>query len=56
MSNHSGREVVILSGARTPIGSFEGEIAKLPATELGAVAIRAPCGAPGSMPPRSTRC
>ena len=40
MSNHSGREVVILSGARTPIGSFEGEIAKLPATELGAVAIR----------------
>ena len=35
------REVVILSGARTPIGSFQGEVSKLPATKLGGAAIQA---------------
>lgn len=35
------REVVIVSGARTPIGSFQGALAGLPAPRLGAVAIRA---------------
>ncbi|MCC6621295.1 MAG: acetyl-CoA C-acyltransferase [Deltaproteobacteria bacterium] len=35
------REVVIVSGARTPIGSFQGALASLPAPRLGAVAIKA---------------
>jgi acetyl-CoA C-acetyltransferase len=34
------REVVIVSAARTPIGRFGGALAAIPATELGAVAIR----------------
>src|SRR5512144_1252909 len=36
----AGREVVIVGGARTPIGSFLGSLASVPATRLGAVAIR----------------
>jgi len=35
------RDVVIVSAARTPIGSFLSSLASVPATELGAVAIRA---------------
>jgi len=35
------REVVIVSGARTPIGSFQGALASLQAPRLGAVAIKA---------------
>ena len=35
------RDVVILSGARTPIGSFQGSLGSLSAPKLGAVAIRA---------------
>jgi acetyl-CoA C-acetyltransferase len=35
-----GREVVIVGAARTPIGSFGGELASLAATELGALAIK----------------
>ena len=34
-------EVVIASGARTPIGSFNGAFANVPASKLGEVAIRA---------------
>ena len=34
------KEVVIVSVARTPIGSFMGSLASIPATELGAVAIK----------------
>lgn len=34
-------EVVLLSAARTPIGSFLGSLASVPAPRLGAVAIRA---------------
>jgi acetyl-CoA C-acetyltransferase len=34
------REIVILSSARTPIGSFQGSLAGLQAPKLGAVAIR----------------
>jgi acetyl-CoA C-acetyltransferase len=34
-------EIVIVGAARTPIGSFQGALASLPATRLGAVAIRA---------------
>lgn len=35
------RTPVIVSAARTAIGSFDGTLAKTPATDLGAVAIRA---------------
>ncbi len=35
------REIVILSAARTPIGSFLGSLSTVPAPRLGAVAIRA---------------
>ncbi|MBP6312454.1 MAG: acetyl-CoA C-acyltransferase [Flavobacteriales bacterium] len=35
------REVVIVSAVRTPIGSFGGSLAEVPATELGAAAIKA---------------
>jgi acetyl-CoA C-acetyltransferase len=34
-------DVVILSGARTPMGGFQGELSALAAPELGAAAIRA---------------
>jgi acetyl-CoA C-acetyltransferase len=35
------KDVLIVAGARTPIGAFLGDLAPLPATQLGAVAIRA---------------
>jgi acetyl-CoA C-acetyltransferase len=35
------REVVIASAARTPIGSFQGALSKVQATELGSIAIKA---------------
>ncbi len=35
------REVVIVSAARTPIGSFGGALADVPATQLGATAVKA---------------
>jgi acetyl-CoA C-acetyltransferase len=41
MTQNNRRDVVILSGARTPIGRFEGALSGVPATELGGVAIRA---------------
>ncbi len=34
-------DVVIVSAARTPVGSFNGALASLPAHELGSIAIRA---------------
>src|SRR5512133_2129812 len=37
----AGREVVIVGAARTPIGSFLGSLAAVPAPPLGAAAIRA---------------
>ncbi|KAK3549901.1 hypothetical protein QTP86_015518 [Hemibagrus guttatus] len=33
-------EVVIVSAARTPMGSFKGSLASLPATKLGSIAIK----------------
>ncbi|MGI9493272.1 MAG: acetyl-CoA C-acetyltransferase, partial [Geminicoccaceae bacterium] len=33
-------DVVIASAARTPVGAFNGGLASLPASELGAVAIK----------------
>lgn len=35
-----GREVVIVSAVRTPIGSFLGSLSNIPATKLGAIAIK----------------
>ena len=35
------KEVVILSAARTPVGSFLGSLSSIPAAQLGATAIRA---------------
>ncbi|HEX2657436.1 MAG TPA: acetyl-CoA C-acetyltransferase, partial [Polyangia bacterium] len=35
------RNVVVVAGARTPIGSFQGELASQTAPQLGSVAIRA---------------
>lgn len=34
-------EVVIVSAARTPVGSFMGGLAALPASKLGEIAIKA---------------
>ena len=34
-------DVVIVSAARTPVGSFNGSLGKVPAHELGTTAIRA---------------
>ena len=34
------RDVVIVSAARTPIGSFLGALSTIPAPKLGAVAIK----------------
>ncbi|HEX7624092.1 MAG TPA: acetyl-CoA C-acyltransferase, partial [Anaeromyxobacteraceae bacterium] len=36
----AGREVVIVGAVRTPIGSFLGSLASVPATQLGSVVIR----------------
>ncbi len=33
-------DIVIVSGARTPMGGFQGSLASVPAVELGALAIR----------------
>ena len=34
------KEVYIISAARTPIGSFLGKLSTIPATKLGAIAIK----------------
>ena len=34
-------DVVIVSGVRTPIGKFQGAYSNLPASDLGAIVIRA---------------
>ena len=46
------REVQILSAARTPIGKFGGGLSTVPATELGAIAIRAAVERAGIAPER----
>jgi acetyl-CoA C-acetyltransferase len=40
-NDQSGRDVVILGGARTPIGKFLGALSSLSAAELGQAAVRA---------------
>lgn len=37
----SGEQVVVIDGARTPVGAFSGSLKDVPAHELGAVAARA---------------
>lgn len=34
------QEVVIVSAVRTPMGSFKGSLAAVPATKLGSIAIK----------------
>jgi acetyl-CoA C-acetyltransferase len=46
------RDVYVLSAARTPIGKFGGGLSTTPATELGAVAIRAAVERSGIAPER----
>jgi len=46
----AGREVVIVGAARTPIGSFLGSLAAVPAPRLGAAAIRAALSRAGVEP------
>jgi acetyl-CoA C-acetyltransferase len=43
----SSSEIVIVGAARTPVGSFSGSFAALPAHELGRVAIEAACARAG---------
>lgn len=46
------REVLIVSGARTAIGKFQGTLAPIPATELGAVVVREAVRRAGIAPER----
>ncbi len=49
-------DIVIVSAARTPVGSFNGAFSSLPAHELGALAIQAAARAGRHRaPPMSTR-
>ena len=41
MTTTASDPVVIVSAARTPIGSFQGSLANIPAPELGAIAVKA---------------
>ncbi|MFN3470937.1 MAG: acetyl-CoA C-acetyltransferase, partial [Novosphingobium sp.] len=43
-------EIVIVSAARTPVGSFNGALASLPASELGKAAIEAAVSRAGIAP------
>jgi acetyl-CoA C-acetyltransferase len=36
----NGRQVVILSGVRTPIGDYGGTLKDIPPTQLGATVVR----------------
>jgi acetyl-CoA C-acetyltransferase len=47
--------VVIVGAKRTPMGAFQGELAAIPAPELGAVAITSAVLQAGSDPMRSTK-
>lgn len=48
-------EAVILSAARTPIGKFQGVLSSVPATQLGAIAVRAAVERQASTPKRSKK-
>src|SRR5690349_13363907 len=40
MSSYKDSDVVIISGARTPIGKFQGSLSDFSAVQLGAIAVR----------------
>ena len=50
MNSPTGSPIVILAGARTPIGRFQGGLSSRTATDLGAVAIAAAVERSGTMP------
>jgi acetyl-CoA C-acetyltransferase len=39
--DHTGKDAVIVSAVRTPVGRFQGTLAALSASDLGAIAVRA---------------
>src|SRR3990167_1781987 len=43
-------DIVIVSGARTPLGGFQGSLSSVPAVELGAIAIREAVARAGIQP------
>lgn len=49
-------EVCIVGAVRTPFGGFQGALASLPATQLGAVAIRAALERAGLAPGAVQEC
>jgi len=49
-------EVCIVSAARTPFGGFQGALAALPATQLGAAAIQAALARAGLAPGAVQEC
>ncbi len=49
-------DIVILSATRTPIGAFQGGLASVPASRLGAAAIKAAVAAAGVNPADVTDC
>ncbi len=49
-------EVVILSATRTPLGAFQGAFANVPASRLGATAIRGAVAQAGAQPATVTDC
>ncbi len=51
----SGQSIVIVGAARTPVGSFNGAFASVPAHELGAAAITAALQRAGIEPAKWTR-
>lgn len=46
----SDNQIVIVSGARTPMGGFQGSLSSVPAVELGALAIREAVSRAGIQP------
>jgi len=50
------REVVILSAARTPVGSFQGVFSDVPATQLGSIAIKEAVSRAGISPEEVDEC
>jgi len=51
----SKKEVVIVSAVRTPMGSFGGSLAEVPATQLGATAIKGAVEKAGIKPEQVTK-
>jgi acetyl-CoA C-acetyltransferase len=52
----SSPEIVILSATRTPLGSFQGALASVPAARLGAAAIKGAVAGAGVSPADITDC